>query len=128
LPRYQPEPSGELAARSERFRIEPGGGQRGGGDNPDSGDAFEPLAGNTHDVIMAPALVAAIAAVARLLADKAYDTNPFRAVLAERHIEPVIPSTRRRKLLIPYDATAYPQRNLIERMFARLKDFRRVSL
>jgi transposase len=83
--------------------------------------------GNTHDVVMAPALVAAAGAIARLLADKAYDTNPFRAVLAERQIEPVIPSIRRRKPLIPYDATAYHQRNLIERMFCRLKDFRRLA-
>jgi transposase len=82
--------------------------------------------GNTHDVVMAPALVAA-GAIARLLADKAYDTNPFRAVLADRQIEPVIPSIRRRKPLIPYDATAYRQRNLIERMFCRLKDFRRLA-
>jgi transposase len=84
-------------------------------------------AGNTHDVVMAPALVEAAGRVARLLADKAYDTNPFRAVLAERLIEPVIPSIRRRKPLIPYDASAYRQRNLIERMFCRLKDFRRVA-
>jgi transposase len=76
---------------------------------------------------MAPALVAAAGTIARLLGDKAYDTNPFRAVLAERQIEPVIPSIRRRKPLIPYDASAYRQRNLIERMFCRLKDFRRVA-
>jgi len=76
---------------------------------------------------MAPALVAAIDAITRLLADKAYDTNPFRAVLAKRQIEPVIPSIRRRKPLIPHDATAYRQRNLIERMFCRLKDFRRLA-
>jgi transposase len=76
---------------------------------------------------MAPALVAATCAVARLLADKAYDTNPFRAVLAERQIEPVIPTIRRRRPLIPYDAKAYRQRNLIKRMFCRLKDFRRLA-
>ena len=61
-------------------------------------------------------LVAAIDAITRPLADKAYDTNPFRAVLAKRQIEPVIPSIRRRKPLIPHDATAYRQRNLIERI------------
>jgi len=76
---------------------------------------------------MASALVEAAGRVARLLADKDYDTNPFRAVLAERQIEPVIPSIRRRKPLIPYDPIAYRQRNLIERMFCRLKDFRRVA-
>ncbi len=83
--------------------------------------------GNTHDVVMAPLLVAATGAIASLLADKAYDTNPFRSVLAQRQIEPVIPSIRRRKPLIPYDKTAYRQRNLIERMFCRLKDFRRIA-
>lgn len=76
---------------------------------------------------MAPALVENAGAIARLLADKAYDTNPFRAVLAAHAIEPVIPSIRRRKPLIPYDAAAYRQRNLIERMFCRIKDFRRVA-
>ena len=83
--------------------------------------------GNTHDVVMAPLLVAATSTIASLLADKAYDTNPFRAVLAGRQIEPVIPSIRRRKPLIPYNKTVYRRRNLIERMFCRLKDFRRIA-
>jgi transposase len=43
------------------------------------------------------------------------------------HIEAVIPSSARRKPLIPHDREAYRQRNLIERMFARLKDFRRIA-
>jgi transposase len=83
--------------------------------------------GNTHDVVMAPLLVAATGTIASLLADKAYDTNPFRTVLAGRQIEPVIPSIRRRKPLIPYNKTVYRRRNLIERMFCRLKDFRRIA-
>jgi putative transposase len=62
-----------------------------------------------------------------LLADKAYDTNPLRAILADKGIEPIIPSIRRRKPLIPYDVHTYRQRNPIERMFGRLKDFRRVA-
>jgi transposase len=83
--------------------------------------------GNTHDVVTAPVLVAAAGAIVKLLADKAYDTNLFRTMLAGRQIEPVIPSIRRRKPLIPYDKNAYRQRNLIERMFCRLKDFRRIA-
>ena len=39
----------------------------------------------------------------------------------------VIPSIARRNPQIPHDCQAYRQRNLIERMFARLKDFRRVG-
>ena len=61
------------------------------------------------------------------MADKAYDTNPLRALLAQNGIEPMIPSIRRRKPLIPYDERACGQRNLIGRMFCRLKDFRRIA-
>ena len=39
----------------------------------------------------------------------------------------VIPSTTSRNRPIPYNKALYRQRNLIERMFARLKDFRRVA-
>lgn len=76
---------------------------------------------------MAPELIAAVGPIKRLLADKAYDTNRLRSLLAEHDIEAVIPSIARRKPLIPHDAQAYRQRNLIERMFCRLKDFRRVA-
>jgi transposase len=83
--------------------------------------------GNIHDVMMAPELVSAAGPIERLIADKAYDTNHLRSLLAKAKIEAVIPSIARRKPLIPYDREAYRQRNLIERMFARLKDFRRVA-
>ena len=76
---------------------------------------------------MAPALLASAGQIQRLIADKAYDTNSFRQLLAERRVEAVIPSVRRRKPLIPHDVLAYRLRNLIERMFGRLKDFRRVA-
>lgn len=83
--------------------------------------------GNLHDVMMAPELLSAAGPVKRLLADKAYDTNRLRSLLAQHRIEAVIPSIARRKPLIPHDRDAYRQRNLIERMFARLKDFRRIA-
>jgi transposase len=83
--------------------------------------------GNLHDVTMAAALLASAGFVERLIADKAYDTNNFRQLLAQLGTEAVIPSVRRRKPLIPHDATAYRLRNLIERMFGRLKDFRRIA-
>ena len=76
---------------------------------------------------MAPALIEAAGPIRKLIADKAYDTNHLREVLAVRNIEAVIPSIRRRKPIIPHDATAYRSRNLIERMYGRLKDFRRVA-
>jgi transposase len=83
--------------------------------------------GNLHDVMMAEQLLDAAGSVERLLADKAYDTNRLRTLLAQLGTEAVIPSIARRNPMIPYDREAYRQRNLIERMFARLKDFRRIA-
>jgi transposase len=80
-----------------------------------------------HDVMMAPDLLSAAGPIRRLIADKAYDTNQLRNLLVQLDIDAVIPSIARRKPLIPHDREVYRQRNLIERMFARLKDFRRVA-
>jgi len=80
-----------------------------------------------HDVTVAPDLLGLAGPLERLIADKAYDTNAFRQLLAERGTDAVIPSIARRKPPIPHDALVYRQRNLIERMFGRLKDFRRIA-
>jgi transposase len=63
----------------------------------------------------------------RLIGDKAYDTDAVRALLAERGIEAVIPSSARRTRACPFDRVAYRRRNLIERMFCRMKDWRRIA-
>ncbi|WP_408611022.1 IS5 family transposase [Caulobacter hibisci] len=84
-------------------------------------------AGNINDISMAHALIQAAGPFRRLLADRAYDANHFRQRLAEQGAEAVIPSTTSRKVPIAYDAQAYKQRNLVERMWCRLKDFRRVA-
>ncbi len=60
-------------------------------------------------------------------ADTAYDSNGLRQFLIERGTLPVIPNNPTRKRLHPFDPAAYRQRNLIERMFCRLKDFRRIA-
>jgi len=63
----------------------------------------------------------------RLLADRAYDGNSLRNWLAERSVKAVIPPNPTRKHPHRYDKKAYKGRNLIERMFCRLKDFRRIA-
>jgi transposase len=63
-----------------------------------------------------------------LLADRGYDSNRFRAALQERGIAPCIPSTRSRKVEIPYDKALYRQRHRIENMFSRIKDWRRIAM
>ena len=62
-----------------------------------------------------------------LLGDRGYDSTGFRAALAERGIAACIPSTRSRKLPLPYDRALYRQRYRIENAFGRLQDWRRVA-
>ncbi len=84
-------------------------------------------AGNINDIQMAAALVTAGGPFRRLIADRGYDANHLRALLAARGAEAVIPSTTSRKAPIPYDTVAYRARNLVERMWCRLKDWRRIA-
>jgi putative transposase len=62
-----------------------------------------------------------------LIADMGYDSNRFREALTDLEIEPCIPGRPNRKMPVPYDADLYKQRNRIERMFGRLKDWRRIA-
>jgi len=83
-------------------------------------------AGQAGDVTQAPALLEGQVGEA-VLADKAYDSNALRAIIAQIGAKAVIPSNRTREIAIPHDALAYKQRNRIERCFNRLKHFRRFA-
>jgi transposase len=52
--------------------------------------------------------------------------RPYFCALINKGISPCIPSNKNRKRPIEYDKTLYPQRNKIENMFAKLKDWRRI--
>lgn len=82
--------------------------------------------GQTGDITQALALLRGQNGNA-VLADKAYDSNALRAIIANMGAEAVIPSNRSRKIAILHDAVAYKQRNRIERCFGRLKHFRRFA-
>ncbi len=62
-----------------------------------------------------------------MLADKGYDGDDVRAALLMRGILPVIPPRTNRRQPIACDYRAYRDRNRIERMFNRLKQFRRIA-
>ena len=62
-----------------------------------------------------------------LIADRGYDSAPFRQALLAKGVEPCIPSSRSRKIPFPYDKTLYRQRHRIENLFAKLKDWRRIA-
>jgi transposase len=87
---------------------------------------FIVTAGQVGDITQAPALLEGLAGNA-VLADKAYDSNALRAIIADMQAEVVIPSNRSRKVLIPHNDGAYKHRNRIERCFNRLKHFRRFA-
>jgi transposase len=83
--------------------------------------------GNTADCTMAQECVSLIPGIKELLADKGYDTDAFRAFLKGQKIKPVIPGKSNRKKRIRHNKKAYKKRNVIERCFGRLKDFRRIA-
>lgn len=83
-------------------------------------------AGQSGDILAAPALIHGFKAQA-VLADKAYDSNALRAIIADVGAQAVIPSNRSRKVIIPHDPAIYKHRNRIERCFNKLKHFRRFA-
>ncbi len=64
---------------------------------------------------------------AELIADKGYDSKALRDRLEERGTSVVNPPLKNRKVQYDYDKAVYKQRNIIERMFCQLKDWRRIA-
>jgi transposase len=89
--------------------------------------AFVLTPGNIADISMAIPLLEGMAPPKRLLADKAYDADKLRGWLKKRRIKAVIPSTASRAKPYPLDRTAYRRRNVIERLFGHLKNWRRIA-
>ena len=89
--------------------------------------AFVLTPGNVADISAAATLLDDIAPPHRLLGDKAYDADHLRQRLEKLGTEVVIPSTATRRRPYPLNQTAYKRRNVIERMFCRLKDWRRIA-
>lgn len=83
--------------------------------------------GNTSDIKGADLLVDATVGMKRVIADRGYDANRLRSKLRDQGAIPVIPGRRNRKRPIQYDERRYRDRWLVEAMFCRLKDFRRVA-
>ena len=84
-------------------------------------------AGQVSDYTGAAALMNDLPEAEWLLADRGYDADWFRDTLIDKGTKPCIPGRKSRKKTIKYDKRRYKRRNRIERMFGRLKDWRRVS-
>ena len=62
-----------------------------------------------------------------LLADKGYDSNEIVEEVQAKGAEVVIPSKKNRVQPREHDAVLYKERNLVERLFNRLKQWRGVA-
>ena len=89
--------------------------------------AFALTPGNIADISMAIPLLSVARPTRRLLADKAYDADSLRNWLKRQRIKAVIPSTASRRTPYPFDRRVYRRRNVIERLFGRLKNWRRIA-
>jgi transposase len=84
--------------------------------------------GQTHDIQGFAPLFRMIAdRIEAFLADKGYDADAIREEIADADIEAVIPAKSNRREPIPHDKVKYKWRNQIERLFNRLKNWRRVA-
>jgi transposase len=79
------------------------------------------------DVRSAASLIDKLPKAAQVLADTAYDSDKFREFLIARGSTPVIKPNPTRKNIPPFDNASYKDRNVIERAFSHLKDWRRVA-
>lgn len=82
--------------------------------------------GQENDITRAHELIDGFAAGVTI-ADKGYDADHLHDRIVEQGSESVIPPKRNRKTQRRYDAELYKERNLIERFFNKLKQFRRVA-
>ena len=80
----------------------------------------------TADCTQAAALVEGINAQ-KLLADKAYDTDPIIATSVHSNIEPVIPPKRNRKQPRAFDQQTYKHRHLVENACLHIKRWRAIA-
>ncbi len=82
--------------------------------------------GNAAENLELPTLLSDIP-IDELIADKAYDTNSIRLMLATDGIIATIPPKSNRKVQYEYDKESYRTRHLVENFFADLKQFRGIA-
>ena len=82
--------------------------------------------GQRNDITQAHDLIDGFEAQA-VIADKGYDADHLREAALANDAEPVIPPKSNRRTPIAYDKALYKERNLVERFFNKLKQFRRVA-
>jgi transposase len=88
---------------------------------------FHLTPGQDADITAGSSVLALGPPMRSLIADKGYDGDTFRAEIIKRGARPIIPNKSNRVALHRFNKKAYKGRNVIERTFCRLKDFRRIA-
>jgi transposase len=83
--------------------------------------------GQMNDQPMAELLLKELPAGADVIADKGYDADWIRDLIEDQECTPHIPPKSNRYDGITYSKTKYKKRNLIERCFNKLKQFRHIA-
>ncbi len=80
-----------------------------------------------HDCKVAQRCIETMPPSAEPVAGKGRDGRELREWLEERGTGPVIPPRKNRRIRYHHDRAIYRERDIIERMFRRLKDRRRIA-
>ena len=83
-------------------------------------------AGQTSEFTKAKSLIEGFDA-RYILGDKGYDSDDFIEAIVTMGAIPVIPPRKNRKGPRAYDKAIYKERNLVERLFQKLKQYRRIA-
>ena len=89
--------------------------------------ALKLTAGQAHDGRSATDMLASVGAGDILLADRAYDSDALRIEMEARGAWANIPPMPNRKRRPAFSEFLYRYRNLVERFFAKLKQFRAIA-
>ena len=89
--------------------------------------AFLLTGGQVADCTAGALLLERLPACRVLHADKGYDSDAIRGQIEARGAAPNIPPKANRRWKGCFSPVLYRARNAIERMFCRLKDFRRIA-
>ena len=83
-------------------------------------------AGHEADITLAPEVIAGLTC-ACIVADKAYDSNAFRTLIADMGSKTCIPPRATRIEPMPYSKHTYKKRHRVESFFQKIKRYRRAA-
>lgn len=84
-------------------------------------------AGQVHDAVMAEPLLEGLGQNDILLADKGYDSDKIRDLATKKKAWANIPPKCNRRGTFAFSPWVYRQRNLVERFFNKIKQFRGIA-